>query len=110
MPFVFSSFCLSLDTQLGKGTWGAALELMCLLSDQPVLSSTEITGGGGLEPACVIGDLILKTAYLPVVISDTSLKTAGAAQDSCCAARPHSRTPCHTPASLREGRRVLSPW
>lgn len=32
-----------------------------------------------------IRDLILKTAYLPVVISDASVK---AAQDSCCLALP----------------------
>lgn len=32
-----------------------------------------------------IRDLILKTAYLPVVISDASVR---AAQDSCCLALP----------------------
>lgn len=94
MVSIILSFCLPLDSQLGKESRGCAFELrpcaedecaLYLLSHQRVLVVLKLQAEEARNPPVFIGDLILKTAYLPVVISDASLK---AAQDSCCLALP----------------------
>lgn len=79
---------------------GDVLKTQCwLCCVWPVLGRAELQVQGWKEARnlpVVIGDLILKTAYLPVLISDTSLNTAEALRAAANATAPLPAFPAHT--------------